>query len=244
MIGRRLSQEEAKRLLAKFGLGLHSLADMLCAIQRRNVMTETTYVQQLRTAISGEFYFGVMCHQTKRRIAISPDASRGKQRYSQSGETIVSCHHCQKEHRFDKYSLFSKSDGNNHLTARQICWVTVNKKAFGRVLRVGMINIAQTASHNSGSPVSDRWTRPDAYKYRVQIPSRREDKAGRTRTATSDSPPHCRSSLAYSRRPNETIRSHDTQYRQNTLENPGGLGRLHWLPSSRIIRTTLFATLH
>ena len=78
-------------------------------------MTETTHVQQLRKAISGEFYFGAMCHQTGRRIAISPDASRGKQRYSQSGETIVSCHHCQKEHRFDnrEYSLFSKSDWNN-----------------------------------------------------------------------------------------------------------------------------------
>jgi hypothetical protein len=27
-------------------------------------MTETTHVQQLRKAISGEFYFGAMCHQT------------------------------------------------------------------------------------------------------------------------------------------------------------------------------------
>jgi hypothetical protein len=53
-------------------------------------MTDTTYVQQLRQTISGEFDFGAMCHETKRRIAISPDASRGKQRYSQSGETIVS----------------------------------------------------------------------------------------------------------------------------------------------------------
>jgi hypothetical protein len=70
-------------------------------------MTDTTYVQQLRQTISGEFYFGAMCHETKRRIAISPDASRGKQRYSQSGETIVSCHHCQKEHRFDNRDIFS-----------------------------------------------------------------------------------------------------------------------------------------
>ena len=68
-------------------------------------MTDTTYVQQLRKTISGEFYFGAMCH---RRIAISPDASRGKQRYSQSGETIVSCNHCQKERRFDNRD--SKSD--------------------------------------------------------------------------------------------------------------------------------------
>jgi hypothetical protein len=106
-----------------------------------------------------------------------------------------------------------------------------NDSSFGRVLCVGVINIAQTASTNSGSPVSDRWTRPDAYKYGVQIPGRREDNAGRTRTATSDAPAHCRSSLAYSRRSNETIRSHDTRYRQNTLENPGGLARLRWLPS-------------
>jgi hypothetical protein len=70
-------------------------------------MTETTHVQQLRKVISGEFYFGAMCHQTGRRIAISPDASRGKQRYSQPGETIVSCHHCQKEHRFDNRDIFS-----------------------------------------------------------------------------------------------------------------------------------------
>jgi hypothetical protein len=70
-------------------------------------MTDTTYVQQLQQTISGEYYFGAMCHETKRRIAISPDASRGKQRYSQSGETIVSCHHCQKEHRFDNRDIFS-----------------------------------------------------------------------------------------------------------------------------------------
>jgi mercuric ion transport protein len=50
-------------------------------------MTDITYLQQLRQTIFGEFYFGAMCHETKRRIAISPDASRGKQRYSQSGET-------------------------------------------------------------------------------------------------------------------------------------------------------------
>jgi hypothetical protein len=65
----------------------------------------------------------------------------------------------------------------------------------------------------------------------VPIPSRRENNAGRTRTTTSDSPPRCRSSLAYSRRSNETIRSRDQQCRRNTLENPGALGRLHWLPS-------------
>jgi hypothetical protein len=66
----------------------------------------------------------------------------------------------------------------------------------------------------------------------VQIPSRREDDAGRTRTATSDAPAHCRSSLAHSRRSNETIRSRDTQYRQNTLENPGGLARRRCCPQS------------
>ena len=70
-------------------------------------MTETTYVQQFRKAISGEFYFGAMCHQTRRRIAISPDASRGKQRYSQSGETMVSCNYCQKTHRIDNRDIFS-----------------------------------------------------------------------------------------------------------------------------------------
>ena len=68
-------------------------------------MTDTTYVQQRKT-IPGEFYFGAMCHETKRRIAISP-ASRGKQRYSQSGETIVSCNHYKKEHRFDNRDIFS-----------------------------------------------------------------------------------------------------------------------------------------
>jgi hypothetical protein len=60
-------------------------------------MTDTTYVQQLRRTISGEFYFGGMCRETKR----STDTSRGKQRYSQVGETIVSCNHCHKTHRFD-----------------------------------------------------------------------------------------------------------------------------------------------
>src|SRR6266403_2998857 len=74
---------------------------------RERAMTDATYVQQLRRTISGEFYFGAMCHETKRRIAISTDASRGKQRYSQSGETIVSCNHCHKTHRFDNYDIFS-----------------------------------------------------------------------------------------------------------------------------------------
>ena len=34
-------------------------------------MTDISYVQQLRKTISGEFYFGAMCRETKRRIAIS-----------------------------------------------------------------------------------------------------------------------------------------------------------------------------
>jgi hypothetical protein len=47
-------------------------------------MTDTAYVQQLRKTTHGEFYFGTMCRETRRRIAISPDKSGGKQRYSQS----------------------------------------------------------------------------------------------------------------------------------------------------------------
>jgi len=41
----------------------------------RNAVTETAHVQQLRRAISGEFHYGVMCRDTRRRIAISADAS-------------------------------------------------------------------------------------------------------------------------------------------------------------------------
>lgn len=52
-------------------------------------MTETAHVRKLRKAISGDFYFGVMCHDTRRRIAISIDESEGKQRYSHSGETVL-----------------------------------------------------------------------------------------------------------------------------------------------------------
>jgi hypothetical protein len=70
-------------------------------------MTDTTYVEQLRKAISGEFYFGTMCRETRRRIAISTDASRGKLRYSRSGETIIFCHHCGKIHRHDNHDIFS-----------------------------------------------------------------------------------------------------------------------------------------
>jgi hypothetical protein len=44
---------------------------------------------------------------SRRRIAISTDTSKGKLRYSQSGETIVSCHHCRKTHRFDNRDIFS-----------------------------------------------------------------------------------------------------------------------------------------
>jgi hypothetical protein len=70
-------------------------------------MTETAHVQQLRAAILGEFYFGVMCRDTRRRIAISADASEGRERYSRSGETVVSCNHCGKAHRFDNRDIFS-----------------------------------------------------------------------------------------------------------------------------------------
>src|SRR5437016_14211184 len=72
-------------------------------------MTDITYVQQLGKTISGEFYFGAMCRETKRRIAISADTSRGKQRYSQAGATIVSCNHCHKTHRIDNRDMFSFS---------------------------------------------------------------------------------------------------------------------------------------
>ena len=70
-------------------------------------MTDTTYVDQVRKTIAGEFYFGTMCRETRRRIAISTDTSKGKLRYSQSGETIVSCRHCQKTHRFDNRDIFT-----------------------------------------------------------------------------------------------------------------------------------------
>jgi hypothetical protein len=70
-------------------------------------MADITYVQQLGKTISGHFYFGVMCRETRRRIAISPDTSGGKQRYSHAGETIVSCNHCHKTHRFDNRDMFS-----------------------------------------------------------------------------------------------------------------------------------------
>jgi hypothetical protein len=43
-------------------------------------MADITYVQQLRKTVSGEFYFGAMCRETKRRIAISIDTSRGRWR--------------------------------------------------------------------------------------------------------------------------------------------------------------------
>jgi len=79
----------------------------ICVPKEERAMTDTTYVQQLRKTISGEFYFGAMCRETKRRIAISTDTSRGKQRYSQSGETIVSCNHCHKTHRLDNRDIFS-----------------------------------------------------------------------------------------------------------------------------------------
>jgi hypothetical protein len=70
-------------------------------------MFDTTFVDQLGKTISGEFYFGAMCRETRRRIAISTDTSKGKLRYSQPGETIVSCHHCRKTHRLDNRDIFS-----------------------------------------------------------------------------------------------------------------------------------------
>jgi hypothetical protein len=68
-----------------------------------------------RKMISGEFYFGAMCRETKRRIAISTDTNQGRVRYSQSGETIVSCITVGIliESITAIYSLFKKSDGSN-----------------------------------------------------------------------------------------------------------------------------------
>jgi hypothetical protein len=80
-------------------------------------MADTRYVEQLRKAVSGEFYFGTMCRETRRRIAIATDTSEGKRRYSQSGETMVSCNYCQKTtgSTIAMCFLFSKSDyGNDH----------------------------------------------------------------------------------------------------------------------------------
>jgi hypothetical protein len=90
----------------------------MCLPKEERAMADITYVQQLRKTVSGEFYFGAMCRETKRRIAISIDTSRGKQRYSQSGETIVSPAITVKKSTGSTtatYSLFSKLDGNNHL---------------------------------------------------------------------------------------------------------------------------------
>jgi hypothetical protein len=39
-------------------------------------MTDITYVQQLRRTISGEFYFGAMCRETKRRIVVNGSATQ------------------------------------------------------------------------------------------------------------------------------------------------------------------------
>jgi hypothetical protein len=104
-----------KRLIAALGsaVGERDRVEFETRVGQRDIpkeeraMTDTTYVQQLRRTISGEFYFGAMCRETKRRIAISTDTTRGKQRYSQSGETIVSCNHCHKTHRFDNRDIFS-----------------------------------------------------------------------------------------------------------------------------------------
>jgi hypothetical protein len=79
-------------------------------------MFDTTYVDQLGKTISGEFYFGTMCRETRRRIAISTDTSKGKLRYSQPGETIVYCHHYRKTHRFDNRDIFSFSEPDRPAT--------------------------------------------------------------------------------------------------------------------------------
>jgi hypothetical protein len=87
-------------------------------------MFDTTYVDQLGKTISGEFYFGIMCRETRRRIAISTDTSKGKLRYSQPGETIVSCHHCRETvgSTIVIYSLFSKSAGIDEPDRPAILW--------------------------------------------------------------------------------------------------------------------------
>ena len=37
-------------------------------------MADTTYVEQLRKAVSGEFYFGTMCRETSRWLSAIPSA--------------------------------------------------------------------------------------------------------------------------------------------------------------------------
>ena len=84
-------------------------------------MADTTYVQQLRKTISGEFYFGAMCHETKRRIAISPDAIRGKQRYYRGARRQYPVITVKKSTGLTIaiYSLFSKSHGNDFPSSRR-----------------------------------------------------------------------------------------------------------------------------
>jgi hypothetical protein len=48
-------------------------------------MFDTTYVDQLGRTISGEFYFGTMCRETRRRIAISTDTSPSRQSQYKDG---------------------------------------------------------------------------------------------------------------------------------------------------------------
>ncbi len=47
-------------------------------------MADITYVQQLRKTVSGEFYFGAMCRETKRRIAISIDVEGSRDVHSRA----------------------------------------------------------------------------------------------------------------------------------------------------------------
>src|SRR6266849_2518787 len=69
------------------------------------------------------------------------------------------------------------------------------------------------------------WTEEySVYIRRVSSARRTETSAGRTRTAKSKATSHCRSRLAFSRWPNDTIRS-QCQQAQKTREGARGLAR-------------------
>jgi hypothetical protein len=49
----------------------------------------------------GAFYFVAKCPNTKKILAIERDPDRGSNPYSHA-DTLVSCHHCQGRHRFER----------------------------------------------------------------------------------------------------------------------------------------------
>jgi len=58
----------------------------------------------------GEHYYAALCPKTGGLLAIEEDPSHGQRPYS-GIQLLITCHHCQIGHQFDRHEIFSLREG-------------------------------------------------------------------------------------------------------------------------------------